>query len=100
MKKSEVFKLIAGIGIAFVPGGEKVKAGIEALRNRNDDPTDDADEVADAVLDIAVGAMLAVEGLSEKDLVDDAVFAQLGQNIKGDIVLYQQLIKRLHAPTS
>lgn len=95
MKKSEVFKLIAGIGVSFIPGGEKVKAGIDALTHRNDDPTDDVDEVADAVLEIAVGALLAAEGLSEKDLVQDEVFAQLGQNIKGDIVLYQHLIKRL-----
>ncbi|MEQ1910238.1 MAG: hypothetical protein ABMA15_15535 [Vicinamibacterales bacterium] len=92
MKKSDVFKLIAGIGVSFFPGGDRVAAGIQALKNRNDDPTDDVDEVADAVTEIVMGVILSAEGLSGADLVNDPVLAQLAANIKGDIRLAQQLL--------
>lgn len=95
MTKKELLKVILGTAVAFVPGGPAVKGGIEALINRNTDPDDDVDEVAEAVADIVAGTMLAVEGLSEKDFVDDPVLAQLLDNIKGDIRLYAQLVQRL-----
>lgn len=94
MKKSDVFKAILAGASAFIPGGNAVKAGIEALVHRNDDPDDDVEEVADAITQIAVGSVQAAEGLSGKDFIDDPVFAQLVENLKGDVRLLQLVVTK------
>lgn len=92
MTRKDLFLAIVTSGAALIPGGTDVKEGVQALLNRNDDPSDDLKEVSDAVGKIAVGAVLAAEGLTESDFVDNAVFAQLVENIKGDIKLLSVLV--------
>lgn len=94
MNKKQIFEAILTGATAFIPGGAGVKEGIDHLVHRNTDPTDDVDEVAGAIAQIAVGSMIAAEGLSEKDFVQDAIFLQVVENIKGDIRLLQQLVVR------
>jgi hypothetical protein len=94
MNKSDVFKAILEGATALIPGGPAVKEGIEALTHRNSDPTDDVDEIADAITKIAMGSVAAAEGLTDHDIVNDPVLAQLAANIKGDLKLAQLVIVR------
>lgn len=94
LSKKQIFQAILAGASAFVPGGAGVQAGIEKLIHRNPDPDDDVTEVADAIAQIAVGSMLAAEGLTEKDFVRDDIFLLVVENIKGEILLLQQLVVR------
>lgn len=101
MKKSDVFKALLQGAAAFIPGGVNVQTGIEALIHRNSDPDDDVDEVASAIAQIAVGSVQAAEGLSEKDFVNDPIFLQIVENIKGEIKLLQHVVvKRAAVPNA
>jgi hypothetical protein len=100
MKKSDVLKAILAGAAGFVPGGPGVQQGIEKLLHRNTDPDDDVDEVADAIAEIAVNSMLAIEGLTEKDFVRDDIYLLVVENIKGEIKLLQQLVVRGPKPTT
>ena len=100
MKKADIFRLILGGAAAFVPGGDKVKQGIEAIieARQDKDDDDDFDEIAEAVALIAIGSVQGAEALSAKDLLNDPVLAQLAENIKGDLKL-AQLLKVRPAPS-
>ena len=102
MKKSDVLKLILTGATTFIPGGAAVKGGIDAIleakRDTDDDDDDDVDEIAGAVARIAIGAVQGVEALSEKDLINDPVLAQLVANIRGDLLLARLLVVRRPAP--
>lgn len=100
MKKSEMLTNILGMVLATIPGGSLAQTGVTALIKRNDDPNDDLDEVSTAVAKIAVGSMLAAENLTEKDIVNDAIFVQVTENIKGDIKLLMQVMVRKPAPAA
>jgi hypothetical protein len=100
MNKKQIFEAILTGASAYIPGGPVARAGIDHLIHRNADPTDDVDEVAGAIAEIAVGSMLAAEGLSEKDIVHDAIYLQVLENIKGDIRLFQHLIVRTPTPAA
>ena len=99
MTKKDLLKAILLGAAAFVPGGNQITAGVEAVINRNEDPDDDVEELADAISAILVGSILAAEGLKEKDIVHEETLAQIVENIKGDIRLYTMLVKRLKPPT-
>lgn len=98
MKKKDVFNLIlAGLTVANPALGASVSgvaAGVEKLTHRDDDPTNDLDETADALTDIVVNVVTGAEKLTNKDYVNDPVLAQLAQNIKGDVKLALMLKAR------
>jgi hypothetical protein len=87
--KSEVFRMILiglsafnpALGSAAIAGA----AGVEKLIKRDDDPTNDLDETADAVTEIAMAVVTGAEGLGKRDYVNDPILKQLAENIKGDI---------------
>lgn len=87
MKKSEVIKALVAGAVAFIPGGDQVKAGVEALAHRNDDPDDDVHEISAAVTAIVMGAIAGGEFVSGRDAVNDAVARQLAANIESSIGL-------------
>ena len=85
MKRLDVFRAILQGASAYVPGGIEVKDGIEKLINRDADPSNDIDEVADALAAVVVGALKAAEALSEKDLVNDAALKELAVAVKNAV---------------
>ncbi len=100
MKKSDLFKAIAQIGLATVvpqvKGAGLVVKGVDALVHRNDDPDDDLDEVSAAIVNILLGGTQAAEDLTDRDIVNDPILAQLAANIRGDVALFQQLLVDRH----
>lgn len=94
MKKSEVIRALIAGASGFIPGGAAVKAGIEALIQRNDDPDDDIDEIADAISQIALGAVMGGEFISGKDKINDAVLAELAAGIKAQIKLATLVVNK------
>ena len=95
MKKSDLLKVI-GAFIPLVPGGAQVQAGITALVHRDDDPTNDVEEVSAALTQIILGSVEGAESLSGKDIVNDPVLAQIAVNIQADIALFQHLLVERH----
>lgn len=100
MSKKDLFKAILSGAAAFIPGGAGVQKGIEKLieAKKDTDDADDVDEIADAISEIAIGSLAAVEGLTERDIVNDPVLAQLAENIKGDLKLARLVLVRKAAP--
>lgn len=95
MNRLDVLRAVLQGAAGYVPGGAGIKEGIEALITRNADPSDDVAEVSAALTKIVVGAVKAIEGITEKDYVDDAAVLALSESIKRDIELLQRLfIKR------
>lgn len=103
MKKSDVFELILkGIAVANPAVGRAVAggaAGIKALIHRDDDPTNDLDETADALTAIALNVVMGTETLTGKDYANDPILAQLAENIKGDLKLAQLVVARKPGPS-
>lgn len=101
MKRSDVFKLILQGLTTFNPAAgaavSGVAAGVEKMIHRDDDPTNDLDETADALTQIAMNVVLGTESLTGKDYVNDPVLAQLALNIKGNIKLALLVV---HKPTA
>ena len=75
-------------------------AGIAALIHRDNAPTNDVDEPADALTSIALNVVMGTETLTGKDYVNDPVLAQLALNIKGDLKLAQLIVARKPAGPS
>ena len=100
MKKLDLLKDIAQIGATVVlpqiKGAGAVVKGVDALLHRNDNPDDDLDEVSSAIVSILLGGTAAVEDLTDQDIVNDPVLAQIAANIKGDIALFQHLLVERH----
>lgn len=96
MKKLDILKLIlAGVSVA-VPAVGAVAAGVEGLIKRDDDPTNDVDETANALGDIVVNSVLAIEQVTGKDLANDAYLRLLAEDIRIDIRRYQQHLRDLN----
>lgn len=98
MDKMDVVKSIALIAAGFVPGGQGIANAVNALTHRDNDPTNDYDEVGGAIVEIAVSSLAAAEGLTGKDLLDDPLFAQVANGIKGDVKLLIMMIKARNVP--
>lgn len=96
--KTDILQAILMAGRVFVPGVGGIEDAIEHLKHKNADPTDDADETANAVGDLIVNALLATEKLTGKDLVHDEIAAQVITNLKGDIKLLHQVL--VHKPAA
>ncbi len=95
MKKKEILDLILK-GAAFVPGPVGMAAkGVDALVNRDDNPDNDFDETADAILDMLTGVVATAEGLKSKDFVNNEALRLLGESIKADVRVYQALVRSL-----
>jgi hypothetical protein len=95
----DLLKMLAAtaVGIAksgAIPGGAAVVTGVEMLTHRDDDPTNDTEEVTKAVILIASGGEEIFTTASGKDLVNNEVLQMLGARIADDIELAKQVIKR------
>jgi hypothetical protein len=78
--------------LASFPGGERVKRGLDALLHRDSDSTNDINEVANAVGEVAVGALFVFEGVSSKDVVNNAELESLVSEVKAVIARIQKVI--------
>ncbi len=89
MKKSDVFKNLAMLGLAFVPGGKDAKDAIVALvkHDHDDDPTNDVDEIADKIADAVIKSFAAASNFHDYDLNASAV-----QMVKSNIVTSIKLL--------
>lgn len=100
MKKIDVFKNLAMIGLGFVPNGDKALSAIKAIAHKDDDPTNDVEEVADHIADAVIEASLAAEGLTGKDYVNQAAILALKANIASSIRLIPHVINRPALPAA
>tara|TARA_R110000868_G_scaffold27580_2_gene104436 strand:+ start:574 stop:876 length:303 start_codon:yes stop_codon:yes gene_type:complete len=98
MKKIDVFKNLALIGLGFVPNGDKAVSAIKALTHKDDDPTNDAEEIADHIADVVIEASLAAEGLAGKDYINQAAILALKANIASSIRLIPHVVNRPASP--
>ena len=98
MKKRDILKaILAGAKLLPGPAG-LVVAGVDSLIHRDSDPTNDLEETAAALTDIAVNGILAAEGLTGKDIANDPILKQLADNVEGDLLLYVRLVRQLKPP--
>ena len=98
MKKSDVFKaILTGLSLVNPAAGAAVSgvaSGVGKLIHRDDDPSNDLDETADALTGIIMNVVLGAESLTAQDYVNEPVLAQLAANIRGDIRLAQLVVNR------
>lgn len=87
MKKSEVLKNLAMLGLAFVPGGREAKDAIQNIVKHDDDPTNDVEEVADHIADAVIKAFAVANNFVDVDL--DAAAVQM---VKSNIVTSIKLL--------
>jgi len=97
MKKIDVFKNLALIGLGFVPNGDKAVAAIKALAHKDDDPTNDVEEVADNIADAVIAAAASAEGLTGRDFLNEPAVLALKANIASSIRLIPHVINRAPA---
>lgn len=90
MKKSAIFKQLAILGLNFVPGGN----AIQALATKDDDPTNDVDEIATHIADAVIKVMAAAEGITERDLINEPAVLALKANIVSSIQLVPVVLVR------
>lgn len=101
MAKKDILKAIlmtaANVAASSVPGGTAVQGGIEAIVEtlRDGDPSDNVNDMADAFAEIAVGSVAVAENVKAKDLLNDPIFAQMVDNLRGQVKLMAQLAPRL-----
>lgn len=100
MKKIDVFKNLALIGLGFVPNGDKAVAAIKALTHKDDDPTNDVEEVADHIADAVIAAAASAEGLTGRDFLNEPAVLALKANISSSIRLIPHVINRPAQPAS
>jgi len=97
MTKIDVFKNLALIGLGFVPGGAASVEAIKALAHKDDDPTNDVEEVADHIADAVIAAVASAEGLTGRDYVNEPAVLALKANIVSSIRLIPHVITRAPA---
>lgn len=97
MKKIDVFKNLALIGLGFVPGGSNAVEAIKALAHKDDDPTNDVEEVADHIADAVIAAVASAEGLTGNDYVNEPAVLALKANIVSSIRLIPHIVNRAPA---
>ncbi len=94
MKKSDIFKQLAILGLNFVPGGTAAVDAIKALATKDDDPTNDVDEIATHIADAVIKVMAAAEGITERDLINEPAVLALKANIVSGIKLVPVVLVR------
>ncbi len=96
MKKIDVFKNLALIGLGFVPGGAASVEAIKALAHKDDDPTNDVEEIADHIADAVIAAAASAEGLTGRDFLNEPAVLALKANIASSIRLIPHVLN--HPP--
>ena len=97
MKKSDVFKNLALIGLGFVPGGAASMEAIKNITHKDDDPTNDVEEVANHIADAVIAVVASAEGLTGNDYVNEPAVLALKANIVSSIRLIPHVINRAPA---
>lgn len=93
MKKPDVITMILVAIAAQYPdlalNVTGVAGGIDHLIHKDDDPSNDLDETADAITEIVLSVVGGIEHATGHDYVNDPVLAQVAANLKGDIKMLQ-----------
>ena len=102
MKKSDILNLVLGVVTAINPAAGAAAsvgaASVAKLIKRDDYPSNDLDEVSDALTEIVMATVMGLESVTKKDYVNDPLLAQLAANIKGDIKLVMLVVNKAPAP--
>ena len=95
MRKKDIFRAIL-TGAKFVPGPVgAIASGVDHLIDRDDDPTNDLEETVSAIAEMAEEAIILTEGLTKKDLVDNAALALLSERLAADVRFYVRGVQAL-----
>ncbi len=95
-KKDVLIAILKGATV-FIPGGTALQTAIQDLATKDDDPTNDVEEVSHEIAQVSVQALVTLEGITNKDYINDPVFQQLVRNIEGDIALLRLVLVKHHA---
>lgn len=94
MNKKALLKSLAQVGLAFVPGGNAAASTIEALTQKDDDPTNDVDEMACKLADAIIAAAAVAEGIEGRDLVNEPAVLAIKAQIVATIKLVPHVLVR------
>ena len=86
ISKKQWLKVGLAVAGAVVPGVAQVESSIEALRSK--DPTV---KKSDALRDLILNSVVAAEGVSAKDFINNPILNQVVQRIIDDVVLLNDL---------
>jgi hypothetical protein len=102
VKKADILKGIlaateAAAKSGLIPGGQII-SGVTELLHRDDDPTNDAEEVTRALTKIVMGGVDVSETLLEKDIVNDEALQAIAVSIEAQMAQFKRLVvKRVQA---
>lgn len=94
MNKKALLKSLAQVGLAFVPGGNAAVGALEALTEKDDDPTNDIDEIANKLADAIVKAVAVAENIEGRDLVHEPAVLAIKAQIVATIKLVPHVLVR------
>ncbi len=94
MNKKALLKSLAQVGLAFIPGGNAAAGAIEALTQKDDDPTNDVDEIANKLADAIVSAVAVAENIQGRDLVNEPAVIAIKAQIVATIKLVPHVLVR------
>lgn len=95
MNKKDILKTVLAIAGSVDPRIALAEKGFEHLIHRDDDPTNDVQETADALGEIVVQSISIAEDVIGKDVIDNAVLADLKSALVAQIVVDLRLVRAL-----
>lgn len=75
MNKFLINLLLSVLG--SLPGGDRIAKGARGLLHPDNDPTNNLEETAQNVVDLAIGGIQVAEGLGGKELLKEDAIPQL-----------------------
>lgn len=97
MNKKALLKSLAQVGLAFIPGGHAAAGAIDALTQKDDDPTNDVEEIAGKLADAIIASVAVAEGIEGRDLVHEPAVVAIKQQIVATIKLVPHVLVRTPA---
>lgn len=98
MRKLDVLKLIGRsalvAGQTIDPRIGLVAKGVEHLIKRDDDPSNDLEETADALTDIVLNTIAVSEDMTH-DVIDNAILQQIAANTRAQLLFNLQMFRLL-----
>lgn len=97
MNKKQLAITLAQIGLSFIPGGRPAVDAITDLAHKDDDPTNDIDEIADKIADAVIKTAAAAENIQGRDLLNEPAVIAIKQQLVATIKLVPHVLVRTPA---
>lgn len=94
MNKKQLAITLAQIGLSLVPGSKPAVDAIIDLVHKDDDPTNDLDEIADKLADAIIKTAAAAENMEGRDILNEPAVLAIKAQIVATIKLVPHVLVR------